>query len=98
MSERRSYCKWTAEQKLGIVLVSITSGKVEATCREHDISSTLYCRWRDQLLEDGLKALTGKAERDGSRDLKGRIAQLERALGKKTYDLEIAGQALRDWE
>ena len=27
-----------------------------------------------------------------------RIAQLERALGRKTYDLEVAGKLLRDWE
>lgn len=27
-----------------------------------------------------------------------RIAQLGRALGRKTYDLEIAGKLLRDWE
>jgi len=27
-----------------------------------------------------------------------RIAQLERALGRKTYELEIAGEALRGWE
>ena len=28
---------------------------------------------------------------------RGRIA-LERALGRKTYDLEVAGKLLRDWE
>lgn len=27
-----------------------------------------------------------------------RIAELERTLGKKTYELEIAGKLLRDWE
>ena len=27
-----------------------------------------------------------------------RIAQLERTLGKKTYELEISGKLLRDWE
>jgi hypothetical protein len=27
-----------------------------------------------------------------------RITQLERALGRKTYELEIAGEALRGWE
>ena len=27
-----------------------------------------------------------------------RIAQLERALGKKTMELEIAGKLLGDWE
>jgi hypothetical protein len=27
-----------------------------------------------------------------------RIAELERALGKKTYELEISGKLLRDWQ
>jgi hypothetical protein len=26
------------------------------------------------------------------------VAQLERALGRKTYELEVAGEALRGWE
>ena len=26
-----------------------------------------------------------------------RIAQLERALGRKTYELEVAGELSRDW-
>src|SRR6516165_9799050 len=34
-------------------------------------------------------------ERRGERELKRRIAQLERALGRKTYELEIAGELSR---
>jgi len=26
------------------------------------------------------------------------VRELERALGRKTYELEIAGEALRGWE
>ena len=32
------------------------------------------------------------------KELRKRVAHLERALGRKTYDLEIAGKLLRDWE
>ncbi len=53
--------------------------------------------WRDKLFEGGLAALAGKEERQGER-LRRRIGQLERALGRKTYELEIAGEALRGWE
>jgi hypothetical protein len=42
-----------------------------------------------------LPALAGKEERRGERELKRRIAQLERALGRKTYELEIAGELSR---
>ena len=33
-----------------------------------------------------------------SRELRRKVRELERALGRKTYELEIAGEALRGWE
>lgn len=39
-------------------------------------------------------ALAGKEERQGERELRPRVAELERAVGRKTYELEIAGKAL----
>ena len=35
---------------------------------------------------------TGKEERQGERELRRKVAELERALGRKTYELEIAGK------
>ena len=32
------------------------------------------------------------------REAYAKIRELERALGRKTYELEIAGEALRGWE
>ena len=46
----------------------------------------------------GREALAGKEERSGERELRREIGELERALGRKTYELEIAGRALRAWE
>jgi transposase len=37
-------------------------------------------------------------ERSLQSEQRRRIARLERALGRKTYELEIAGEALRGWE
>jgi len=67
-------------------------------CREHGISETLYYSWREKLFEGGLAALAGKEERSGEKELRRKIRELERALGRKTYELEIAGEALRGWE
>ena len=50
-----------------------------------------------KLLEGGREALAGK-ERQRERELRRKVAQLERALGRKTYELEIAGKLLREWE
>jgi transposase len=71
---------------------------VKELCRQHEIAETLYYSWREKLLEGGREALAGKEERRRERELKRRIAQLERALGRKTYELEIAGELSRGWE
>ena len=56
------------------------------------------CGWRDKLLEGGREALAGKDNRNGEDQLRRKIRELERRLGRKTYELEIAGEGLRGWE
>ncbi len=99
MAEQRKYRKFTTQQKLEIVLAGLRGDKsVRDVCREHEIAETLYYGWRDKLLEGGKLALTGRDERQGEKELRKRIRELERTLGKKAYELEIAGEALRGWE
>jgi len=99
LSEQRKNRSWSAQQKLEIVLAGLRGDRsVRDVCREHAISETLYYGWRDKLLEGGREALAGKQERQGERELKRKLAQLERALGRKTYELEVAGKLLREWE
>jgi transposase-like protein len=99
LSEQRKYRSWTAQQKLEIVLAGLRGDRsVKEVCRQHGIAETLYYSWREKLLEGGRETLAGKEERQGERELRRRIAQLERALGRKTYELEIAGKALAGWE
>ena len=99
LSEQRTYRSWTAKQKLEIVLAGLRGGRpAREVCREHGISETLFYTWREKLFECGLAALAGKEERGYLKELRKKIRELERALGRKTYELEIAGEALRDWE
>ena len=103
MSEKkRTYRQLTPEQKAEIVLAGIRADRtVREVCREHEISETLYYEWRDRLLEGGRAALANPRSRTPeateTRELKKRISQLERALGRKTYELEVAGELSRDW-
>lgn len=103
MSERkRNYRQFTLEQKIEIVLAGIRADRtVRDVCREHEISETLYYEWRDRLLEGGKAALANPRSRtpeaSETKELKKRISQLERALGRKTYELEVAGELSRDW-
>jgi transposase len=99
MSETKKYRSWTAAQKLELVLASLCGERsVAEICREHSISETLLRRWRDQLLDAGAERFAGKEERSVHAELRKRIAELERTLGRKTYELEIAGKLSRDWE
>jgi transposase-like protein len=85
LSEQRKYRTFSAQQKLEIVLAGLRGDvSVKELCRQHEIAETLYYSWREKLLEGGREALSGKQERQGERELKKRIGQLERALGRKT--------------
>ncbi len=104
MSEKRKYRTFTPEQKAEIVLAGLRGDRtVRDICREHEIAETLYYQWRDRLLEGGKAALATPRDKGGDpkdaalKDAKKRIAQLERALGRKTYELEVAGELSRDW-
>ena len=93
LSERkRQYRKFTPQQKLELVMASWRGEKsIAELCREHDISESLLRRWREQVLDAGMERFAAGEQRK-------KIAELERALGRKTYELEIAGKLLRDWE
>lgn len=54
-------------------------------------------KWREQLLVAGAERLEGKTERTEADEL-GQVAKLERLLGRKTMEIEIAGELLRGWE
>ena len=99
MSDRRKYRKFTVAQKAELVLASFRGDRsIAEICREHDISETLLRRWRDQMIEAGMERFQAGQERSLAAEQRRRIAQLERTLGKKTMELEIAGKLLRDWE
>jgi transposase-like protein len=48
MSESRKYRKFTAQQKLEIVLAGLRGDRsIKDVCREHEIAETLYYTWRE---------------------------------------------------
>ena len=67
-------------------------------CREHEIAYSLLRKWREQFLAAGAERLQGKAERTEADELRRQISRLERALGRKTLEVEVAGELLRGWE
>jgi len=79
---------WSIEEKQAIVLEGLKGTRsVAEICRQHQISQTLYYRWRDKFLEGGKKTLV-----NGSGDDKvyqAEIERLQRIIGKQTIQIEI---------
>ena len=99
MSDTRKYRKFTAQQKTEIVLASLRGPKTMAElCREHDIADSLLRKWREQFLAAGAERLSGKQEPTEADELRRQVSRLERALGRKTMEVEVAGELLRGWE
>ena len=103
LSEQRKYRQFTPEQKAEIVLAGLRGDRsVREVCREYQIAETLYYQWRERLLDGGKQALANPREKTPEQAeldrLKHRVGQLERALGRKTYELEVAGELSRGWE
>lgn len=89
MAKRRQF---TATFKAQVVLELLSGGKsVAEAAREHRVKPEIVARWRRQFVENAASvfekptAVSGEAE--------ARIAELERALGKKTLELEVAKKA-----
>ena len=50
------------------------------------------------MIEAGAERFSDSVDRLVQAEQRRRAAELERALGKKTYELEISGKLLRGWE
>jgi transposase len=99
LGEGRKYRRFTPEQKLELVLEVLRTGRsVTEVCREHRIDRALFYSWRDQVLQGAKARLAGRQESTADVEASRRIAELERTLGQKTLELEVAKKALRDWE
>lgn len=58
LRDKRKYRKFTAKQKVELVLASFRGDRsIAEICREHDISETLLRRWRDQMVEAAAERL-----------------------------------------
>lgn len=81
--------KWAAEEKMAIVLEGIKGQKsVAEICREHQISQTLFYRWRDRFLESAQRGLANGAAKDEAEALRAEIEKLQKIIGRQTIAIE----------
>ena len=89
MAKRRKY---SPEFKAQVVLEIISGAKTQAeVARQHRIKPDLINRWRRQFLEKAPSLFERGNRSDGAAETQ--IAELERALGTKTMELEAAKKA-----
>ena len=80
--------EWSAEEKFGIVLEGVKGKRAVADiCREHQISQSLFYRWRDKFLEGGKRALSNGVSGDDA--YKAEIEKLQKIIGKQAIQIEI---------
>jgi transposase len=90
--------RWTLTEKLRAVEeLNVPGVTVSYVARKYAISPSLLFRWRKLMSEGGKQAI--KADDDvvaaaEVRELKKRIRELERVLGRKTLENEILKEAV----
>ena len=86
---------FTSQQKYEIVMRLLRGEKqLTALAREHGVDHTTIYRWRDQMRAAAIEGLDGRRQ-PPDQAAEARIRELERALGRKTLELEILGEASR---
>ena len=91
MKKRRTF---TPEFKARVVLEAFKSAKADAEiCRENNIEPELLAAWKAQFLEHASDIFEESQNRE---EHEKRIAELERLLGQKAMELEIAKKASED--
>ena len=95
--ERRR--RWSLGEKLKAVEESGLAGmSVSYVARKYGIAPSLLFRWRKLMAEGGQEAVRSDdavVSAAEVRELKKRIRQLERVLGKKTLENEILTEAVK---
>ena len=90
--------RWSVAEKVRMVEESELPGmSVSYVARKHGVSPSMLFRWRKLMLTGGLSAIQANEEVVGAsevKQLKARIRELERLLGKKTLEVEILKDAL----
>ena len=90
--------RWSVAEKIRIVQKCEQPGmSVSYVARKYDLAPNMLFRWRRLMREGGLSAIQANEPVIGAsevRQLKNRIRELERLLGKKTMENEILKEAI----
>ncbi len=88
--------KYSVDKRYEVVLEGIKNGiSIVELCRKHEVSEAVFYRWKELFFSGGKQALSGKME-SPNQELKRKIAEYERVIGKLTIQNEILKKTLED--
>ncbi len=93
---RKARVQRTPEEKWEIVWEGLRSGNIAETCRRYGIAPNLYYRWKDEAELGARAALGGKSAAAAESEKERRIRQLEGSLGRKTLEVEVLKNVVRE--
>ncbi len=93
---RKARVQRTPEEKWEIVSEGLRGGNIAETCRRYGIAPNLYYRWKDEAELGARAALGGKSAAAAESEKERRIRQLERSLGRKTLEVEVLKNVVRE--
>jgi transposase len=77
--------RWTAEEKIRIVLESLnTSIGLAELCRKYAVNPTVFYAWRTRFIEGGKQALTRPRRNEGGGMLQAENERLKQLIGELT--------------
>jgi len=96
MSKRRSF---TVAQKMQILREAESEGML-ATCRKHELSQSLFYRWKHQFDQKGIDGIQPQYHRIDPevRTLEKENERLRRIIAKQALELEVKGELLKKTE
>jgi len=83
---------WNSQQKLAILQEWQQGTPLEELCRRHSLNAAQLYRWK-RALERGLKDQGELVPRSQVAALQKRVEELERALGRKSLEVDVLKKA-----
>jgi len=79
---------WTSSQKLQIVLEGLKGqASISELCQRHEITQSLYYKWRDALLNGAERLFVGNPDKEKDR-MRKKINRLNQHIGELTVELK----------
>ena|SRR5487761_91649 len=95
--------KWTAEQRIAIVMESLnTNISLAELCRKHNVTPNAFYSWKAKFMEAGKLALSSESKRknknDPSLELEAENEDLKKLIGELTIGNSALKKAMMEGE